>query len=345
MSKQTIEISTWSIIKVIAILLALVFIYLVKSIIVMVFLSVIIAAAVDAPIDWLVRHKIRRGFAVAIVYIFSIAIFALIIYLIVPPLAVEIKRLAINIPDYLGTLEGKLQWLGGKFDIISLKDVLANLGERLGSATGNIFVATINIFGGVFSAFIILIISIYLAAEEKGIKKFVVSLVSPGQESYTANLVDRILYKLGAWFRGQIILMAAIGILVFIVLSILKVKFALTLALLAGLLEIVPIIGPIIAAIPAIFFAFLQSPGLAILTAVLYYIVQEIEKYLLVPQIMKRALGLNPITIMVAVLVGAELYGILGAVVAIPIAAIISIGFTDLMERKRSRERAVEPEK
>lgn len=334
--KQTIEISTWTVIKIIAILLALVFIYLVKTVIVMVFLAVIIAAAVDAPIDWLVRHKIRRGFAVAIIYILGLSIFGFLIYLIVPTLAVQLKNLAVNLPEYLGGLQDKLQWLGGKFGVINLQDTLTGLGDRLNAAAGDIFVATINIFGGVVSALITLVISIYLASEEKGIKKFVVSLVSPHRESYAASLVDRILYKLGAWFRGQIILMLTIGVLVFIVLTVLKIKFALTLALLAGLLEIVPIIGPIIAAIPAILIAFLQSPGLAIILAIAYYIVQELEKYIIVPQIMKRAVGLNPITIMVAVLMGAEFYGVIGALLAVPVAAMISIGFSDFMEWRRS---------
>jgi len=338
--KQPIEISTWTILKIIAILLVLVFIYLVKTVIVMVFISVIIAAAVDAPIDWLTRRKIRRGLAVAIVYILAISIFGFLIYLIVPPLAVQLKNLAINLPQYLGGLQGKLQWLGGKFGVINLQDVLTGLGDKLNMAAADIFVATINVFGGAISAFITLVISIYLAAEEKGIKKFVVSLVSPHRESYAASLVDRILYKLGAWFRGQIILMLTIGVLVFIVLAALKIKFALTLAILAGLLEIVPIIGPIIAAVPAILLSFLQSPGLAIVVVIAYYIIQELEKYLIMPLVMKRAIGLNPITIMIAVLMGAEFYGIIGALLAVPVAAMISIGFGDFMEWRRSHSQA-----
>lgn len=335
-NKQTIEISTSTILKVLAVILGLVVAYLIRNILVMLFLSIIIAAAVDSPIDWLVKHKIRRGIAVAIVYILLIALFGFLIYLIVPPLAGQIVNLASNLPDYILGIQDKLQWFGGKFSQQSLQDLLMKLGGQLSASAGNIFVATINVFGGIFSALIVLIISIYLAAREQGIKKFVLSLVSPKNEVYAASLVDRMLSKLGSWLRGQIVLMAIIGVMVFVGLKLLKIKFALTLALLAGLFEIVPIIGPILSAVPGVFFALLQSFGLAILVAVFYYVVQELEKYLIVPFVMKKAVGLNPISVMVAVLIGFELEGIIGAVIAIPVAAIISIIFHDYMGRRRT---------
>lgn len=335
-NKQTIEISTATIFKVIAVILGLVLVYLVKNVLVMLFLAIIIAAAADMPIDWLVKHKVRRGFAVAIVYILAILIFASIIYLIIPPLAEQIKNLAVNLPDYLFELENRLAGAGTFFSDQNLQDLLSGLADKLSASAGDIIAATINIFGGIMSAFIVLVISIYLAAREQGVKKFVLNFFAPSQHDYVASLVDRILYKLGAWLRGQIVLMAVIGLMVFIGLSLLRVKFALTLALVAALFEIFPIIGPIIAAVPAIIFALLQSPGLAILTAAMYYVVQELEKYLVVPLVMKKAVGLSSISILIAVVIGAELYGIIGALLAIPVAAMISIGFNDLMERRKS---------
>ena len=334
-NKQTIEISTSTILKGLAIILGLVLVYLLRNILVMLFLAVIIAASVDSPIDWLVRHKIRRGIAVAMIYVLLIAIFGFVIYLIVPPLAKEVVSLASNLPDYIAGAQSRLQWLGGEFSQQNLKDLLLNFGQQLSSSAGNIFAATVNVFGGILSALLVLIISIYLAAREQGVKKFVLSLVSPKNEVYAASLVDRILSKLGAWMRGQIILMVIIGILVFIGLTLLKIKFALPLALLAALLEIIPIIGPILSAVPGILFALLQSFGLAVLVAVFYYVIQELEKYLVVPLVMKKAVGLNPISVLVAVLVGLELEGIIGAVIAIPIAAIISIIFHDYMDSRK----------
>ncbi len=332
--KQILEISALTFLKLAAIVLGLIFVYLIRDILVMIFLAVIIAAAADTPIDWLARHKIRRGLAVAIVYIFALAIFGLIIYLIVPSLANQVKQLAINLPDYLKGLENKLQGAQATFGVENLQDLLAKTGDRLSNMAGNVFAAVVSVFGGLFSMVIILVISIYLAAKEQGIKNFFLSFTSLAHQQYVASLVDRILFKLGAWLRGQVLLMVAIGVLVFIGLSLLKVKYALTLALLAGLLEIVPIIGPIAAAVPAVIFAFFQSPGLALAVAGLYYLIQELEKYLLVPMVMKRTVGLSPIPIIVAVLIGGKLYGVLGIVVAIPLAAVISVVVHDLVARK-----------
>jgi predicted PurR-regulated permease PerM len=336
--KHTIEISTSTIFKGLAIILGLILVYMLRNILVMLFISVIIAAAVDSPIDWLTRHKIKRVFSVAIVYILLIAIFAFLIYLIVPPLAGQLVSLATELPDYLVGVQSKLQWLGGDFSHQTLQDLLLGLGQQLSLSVSNIFVATINIFGGIVSAFLVLVISIYLAVQEQGVKKFVLSIVSPKNKEYAASLVDRILSKLGAWMRGQLVLMAIIGAMVYIGLSLLKIKFALTLALLTGLLEIIPVIGPILSAVPGILFALLQSFGLAIVVAAFYYFVQELEKYLIVPLVMRRSLDMNPIAVIVAVLVGAELYGILGAILAIPVAAIISIIFSDLMERRKGSD-------
>lgn len=335
-TKHTIEISTSTILKGLAIILGLVLVYLLKNILVMIFLAIIIAAAVDSPIDWLVRHKMRRSIAVAVVYVLLIAILGFMVYLIVPPLAGQLISIARNLPDYLAGAQSKLQWLGGSFSHQNLQDLILNLGQTLNASAANIFAATMNVFGGIISAFLVLVISIYLAVQEQGVKKFVLSLVSPKNEVYAASLVDRILSKLGAWMRGQLVLMAIIGVMVYIGLTLLKIKFALTLALLTGLLEIIPVIGPIISAVPGVLFALLQSFGLAILVAIFYYFVQELEKYLIVPLVMKKSVDLNPITVIVAVLIGAELYGIIGAVIAIPIAAIISIIFQDYMDSRKN---------
>lgn len=336
--RQTIQISTSTILKTAGIILGLVLLYLIKTVLVMLFLAVIIAAAVDMPIDWLVRHKIRRGLAVAIVYVFAISALGAILYLVIPALASQIKTIATSLPDYILALQFKLRGIGTGISDQSLHDFLVSISNNLAGSFNNIILGIINLFGGFLSAIFVLIISIYLAVREQAVKKFFLLFVPEANKEYAGNLLDRMIFKLGAWLRGQIVLMAIISVLVYIALKILKIKFALTLALLAGLLEIVPIIGPIISAIPGILFAFLQydSIGFALVVALAYYIVQELEKYLIVPFVMKKAVGLNPISIMVAVLVGAELYGIIGAVLAIPVAALISIGFADLMERRKN---------
>jgi len=137
-------------------------------------------------------------------------------------------------------------------------------------------------------------------------------------------------------------LMFFIFILTYVVLLLLGVKFALVLALIAGILELIPFVGPIISAVPAIIIAFSQSPLLAVLVVILYFVVQQLENNILVPKIMQKAVGLNPIITIVVILIGAKLSGIMGAILAVPVATVVSMLLSDWQE---SRNRARLPEK
>ncbi|MBL7155340.1 MAG: AI-2E family transporter, partial [Candidatus Portnoybacteria bacterium] len=177
-------------------------------------------------------------------------------------------------------------------------------------------------------------ISFYLAVQEKGAKRFLVSLTPNEHQSYLADLIERIESKIGGWLRGQLLLMFIIGCLTYIGLYFLGVKYALTLALVAALLEIIPYIGPILAAIPAVILAFFQSPFLALLVILLYIVIQQLENYIIVPQVMKRAVGLNPVVIIIVMLIGAKLAGLLGIILAVPVTAAAAEFLKDLQKRE-----------
>jgi predicted PurR-regulated permease PerM len=156
------------------------------------------------------------------------------------------------------------------------------------------------------------------------------------------QLVNRMQGKIGLWIRGQLILSLIIFSLTFLGLSILGVNYALVLALIAGLTEFVPYLGPTIAAIPAIFLAFTQSPMLALFVLALYYIIQMVENHIIVPKLMQKVVGLNPVISIMVLLVGFKLAGILGAILAIPVVTIASVFLKDLFEKKdRMSEDAV----
>jgi predicted PurR-regulated permease PerM len=204
----------------------------------------------------------------------------------------------------------------------------SEFGKQLISSTSGsqtVFTRTLGIFNGVFSIITILVVSFYLVAEQKGMREFIKSLVPPHHQEFTMSLVDKIQKKMGMWIIGQILLSVSIFLLTFAGLSLLGVKYALFLALLAGLLEVVPYIGPIISAIPAVFFAFMQSPPLAIAVLVLYIIVQKIEGYVLVPKIMQKTVGTSPLVVLVALLIGFKLAGILGLLLAVPLVGAVTV--------------------
>lgn len=338
--RQIIDISTSTLFRFILILLALIFLYFIRDILAMLFVALVIVAAVDSPVGWLKKHKIPRVVGVLIVYLLLFIILALIISLILPLLANEIRELGKNMPSYLERLGTRFQALEDwwqKFEISGNEGPLAKIGSQLAKAASSVFATTIGIFGGLISALVILIISIYLAVQEKGIKKFFMSITPPEHQAYMMAMAEKIQIKMGGWLWGQLFLALIVAILTFLGLSLLGVPYALILALLAGLLEVVPYLGPIIASIPAIIIAFLQSPFLALLTLILYIVIQQVENYIIVPQVMRRAVGLNPVVIIIAMLIGVKIAGILGLILAVPIAAIISVFLEDFMKQQRPK--------
>ena len=154
-------------------------------------------------------------------------------------------------------------------------------------------------------------------------------------EERVRNLTVQIEEKLGGWFRGQLFLSLVIGVLSFIGLSILGISYALPLAVIAGVMEVIPVIGPIISAIPPILIALTISPILGLGVAIMYFVIQQLENHLLVPQVMKRAVGLNPLVVILTIAVGSRLLGFAGALLAVPIAVVIQIVATEIIEARK----------
>ncbi len=334
---QKTDISTSTIFRFILIILGLIFIYLVRDVLLMVFIALIIAAAIDAPVDWLAKHRVRRTLSTLIIYLFIASLLISFIYWALPPLAGQLKALATVLPDYLNKIGANVSIFQQKLGSGYGQKILENFSNQIYDSTSNIFGTAINIFGGIFSLFVIIVISFYLVVQDKGIKKFLSSVTPAEHRIYAVTLAERIQSKLGGWLRGQLILMLIVAVLVFLGLFFLKVEFALTLALIAGLLEIIPYIGPILAGTVAVSLAFLQSPVLGLLVLALFIIVHQIESYILIPQVMKRAVGLNPLIIIISMIIGAKLMGVLGVVVAVPIVAIISVFLGDIFLREENK--------
>lgn len=333
--RQVIDISTSTILRIILIILGLFFVYLIRDILMIVLVAIIIAAAINSPVSWLQRKKVPRLLGVIFVFLLIFLLLALIISLILPPLAGQIKQLARHFPEFMEKVGLSFQQWWGKYKIDgNLQVFLDRISDRLSQATSSVFATIISLFGGLFSAIIVLVISFYLAVQERGVKKFLIYLAPSEHQSYFSDLIERIQAKIGGWLRGQLLLMLIVGSLTFIGLSLLGVKYALILALVAGLLEIVPYIGPIFAAIPAVILAFFQAPLLALLVIILYVVIQELENYVIVPQVMRKAVGLNPIVIIVVMLIGVKLAGILGIILSVPLAAALAEFFKDFIKQK-----------
>ena len=332
--QQTINISTSTIFRVILILLGLVFLFVIRDIVLILFISIIIAAAVNEPVSWMQRKRVPRLLGVVFLYLLLFLILAGLTTLILPPLAQQVRDLGGNFPELVSKTGIALEeWWGEYQGADQLKNIFGNFSDKISQLAQNVFSGIVNLFGGIFSALVILVISFYLSLKENGMKKFVLSFTPSEHQHYVSGLIDRIYVKIGGWLRGQLLLMLIIGILTYIGLLILGVEYALVLAILAGVLEIIPYLGPALWAIPAFILAFLKSPILAVWVLVLYVVIQQLENYVVAPQVMKKTVGLNPITIIIVMMIGIKLAGILGIILSVPLAAAVHEVWADLQEK------------
>lgn len=335
-----INITTLTIVKIILILFLLYFLYLIKDILAILFIALVLSSAVDPSVDWMQKKKIPRGIGILLIYLILFIVIGSIIYLIIPPIAKEVAELSNNFPRYLEKIISTFSTLKDysvKHGVLdNIRDTLGTVSSNLQLAAGGVFSTVSNIFGNIFSFFLILVLVFYMVVEEDAMKKLVWSIAPEKHQPYIMQLINRIQRKMGLWLRGQLILSLVVFAMVYISLSILKVKYALVLALIAGLTELVPYVGPILGAIPGIFLAFTQSPKLAIFVAISYYIVQLVENNLLVPKIMQKTVGINPIISIVALLIGFKIAGVIGAIISIPVVTALSVFIKDIFDSKEN---------
>ncbi len=340
---QTIHIETSSIFRVIFIILALVFLYLVRDVIVILFFAIIIASAVGPFANWLESKKFPRLLGVLLLYLAFFGLVVFLLSLVVPFVAAELGQLTQALPKFVSSLSGALEKAqqtssSRYFDFFSeIQNILDSFSQYLFAYSQSALSLIINIFGGALSFLAIIIISFYLSVMRRGIVGFISSVIPEKYEDYVISLWKRAEFKVGRWLQGQLLLALSVGLVVFVGLSLMNVKYALLLGILAMFLEIVPIVGPVLSAIPGLILAFTQSPTLGLWVLVFYVAVQQIESHVLTPLILGKTIGLNPVTVILALLIGGKVAGILGILIAVPVAVIIVAILDDLAKQKESR--------
>jgi predicted PurR-regulated permease PerM len=338
MQKNEIEISSGIVFKTILILLALWLLYLVLDVLALVFIAVIITSAMDPLVDFFQRKKIPRSATVLGLFLALFLLIGLAISFIVPPMISQFQDFSQNFPSYFQSVEVSFAHLNEYFQAkninIDLQQLVSNFTGAFSNFSRNIFSQTVGMFSGFISIVVVFSLAFYMTVEEDGIKKFIISVSPDKYKRYSADLSSRIKEKIGKWMLGQLFLMLIIFALDATGLYLIGVPYALILGIFAGVLEIIPYVGPIISAVPGVILGFLISPTVGFLAILVYLISQQLESNLIVPQVMKKAVGLNPVTTIVALLVGARLGGVLGAIISIPVATAISLFINDLMEKK-----------
>lgn len=329
MNRTRIEISSWSIVKLVLILLGFYFIYTVRDIIALFAIVLILVATFSSTVEnW--SKKITRPGAVVALMLIIVSVILAVIWLVFPPLVNQSAQLIQNIPDYFKNIDFV------KNNIPQIKSSLSSLSGQLGNISSSLINITTGIFGGIVSIITVMVLFVYLLLDKNDVKNTFLSVVPEDKRNIAGDLFRKVAQKAGSWFRGQMLLGFIIGCIDLLGLLIIGVPYALTLAVISALLEIIPTIGPIISGALAALIALSVSPIKAVIVVIMYIVVQQLENTLIVPKIMEKAVGLSPIVIIFAILIGAKLYGILGIILAIPLTASLMVVAQEWPAIKRS---------
>jgi len=317
-----IDISAASVVKVVLTLAAIYLLFLIRDVLVSVLISLILVAALQPVVaSW--SKRIGKGLSILAVSLVVVGIIAGFIYLIIPPLVQETIQLIQNFPS-----------LVQKYSLIrdhlpSLESALSSFANNFGNISSRFVSITAGVFGGLVTFVTIIVLTIYFLIDEKFFARAAAAIIPSEKKEVAAEVFAKIALKVGNWVRAQLLLGLIIGFLSFVGLTIMGVPYALTLAVIAGFLEIIPAIGPIIAGVLAALVGLTVSPVIALVVAIFYILLQQIENHLIVPKIMQKAVGLPPAIIIIAILIGGKLLGVLGILLAVPVTAVLYVIFQE----------------
>jgi predicted PurR-regulated permease PerM len=335
-----ISITAGTVIKTVCILAVVWLLYVLRDLVLIVLTAVVIASAVEPGVQAMARRRIPRVLGVIAIYLVLITTFFVIFYFFLPSVLADFATFLSTLPQYLeafnrtGAFDQYANILGITApSTISADQIMEGIRSAfdISGVFGNAVTAAIRIFGGVFSFILIFVFSFYFAVIETGVDDFLRIVTPKSHQAYVQGLWRRSQHKIGLWMQGQLILALIMGVLVFLGLTILGVPHALVLAVITAVFEIIPVFGPTLSAVPAVTIAFVAGgASLGLFTVALYVIAQQFENHLIYPLVVTRVVGVPPLLVILALIVGAELAGFLGIILSVPAAATLQELVRDL---------------
>lgn len=319
--------------------------WLLRDIALLVLTAIVIASAIEPGVDFFTKRKIHRIVAVTFMYLMVFGTLFGITYAFLPPILTETQSFLSTAPQYLDTLNLPSSLTGvaetartaaGSEQSRSIFDTIFAFQSAFADTSGGVVRVVSTFFGGIFSLILVIVLSFYFAIQSTGVEDFI-RLVSPAKhEQYAVGLWQRAQRKIGQWMQGQLLLSLISGTITYLGLLILGVPYALLLAVIAAVMNIVPVFGSLIAGIIATVVAF-TSGGitLAVIVAGLFLIINQFEGNLLYPLVVNKVVGIPPLLVILALLVGGSLAGFLGVVLSIPLAAAFREFLSDIERTKR----------
>ena len=311
--------------------------YLARTALLLIYISALVAIGLAPLVGIIERQRLsrKRRFprwsAILLIYLAVLGILVGIGLLVAPPLAAQARELWSELPDML---QRGQQWLMDRGIVgrdVSFREAVQESPFGGSDAVGTVVGAIWRFIGGVFGLITILILAFYLLLDSDHLVRALVRLSPQAERSRMEDAFRRVSGKVSAWLGGQLLLAAIIGGTAALALFLMGVPYFYVLALIAGIGEMIPIVGPILAAIPAIAVAFTVSPALAFGVAIFFLVQQQFENHVLVPKVMERQVGVSAAGVIVALLVGGTLLGVVGAILAVPTVAILQVLFEELL--------------
>lgn len=315
--------------------------FLALDVFVALFLAIVISSALDPVVSWLERKKIPRILGTLAIYIVAIFLLALLIYAVVPIALSELNSLINSLSVYIA--EAPLDFI----DVSDISEWVGVFNESLNKIS-NILLSggrslvdiTSKFLGGVIFTVSIFVLSFYLTVGRDGVERFLMTILPTAYEEKTIDLYARIRKKIGRWLGGQLLLSAAVGTLVFLGLWLLGVKYSLILGIIAGIFELIPYVGPIFSGSLAVLVALTDSLALGLYVLLLFIIIQQLENNIFVPAVMSLTTSLDPVVILIALLIGAQVFGFIGLILAVPAAVLLQELVEGWSEAKRRSQTA-----
>ncbi len=333
-------ISTGTIFRVVGVLAALALCWIIRDILLIVFTAVLLAGVIYPFARFAQARRVPKGLAVFIFYLLLFGTIGLLFGLLVPRIVDQMRSFVSSYGQaglFFGdraTWEALLTKVGAGG---TWQTAFDGIKGQTSQVIGGLFSTVGDVFGGLVTFFAVLVLSFYMILEESAVRNVFQNLVPLEYQGFASRLIGQMIDKLGGWMRGQLVLGLIIGVLYFVAYWAIGVPYALLLALLGGLLEFIPYIGPFIAAVPAVILGLSISPTHALIALLATVVIQRIENDIVVPKVMQKAVGLNPIVSLIAFMVGAKLFGVVGAIFAIPVATAASVALVEIIRFQKQQ--------
>lgn len=297
-----------------------------RGVFIVLFTAILVAAAVSPPARFLARYHVPRAITILLIYILAVAVLAGVIALIVPVVVSEVDNLRASLPTYFNEIQQLVNRVSpDQATKFSGQGALNQLSTRLSDVAGTLTDIVFSLVSGSISLVLILVMAFFMAVDENFAKSVITRFVPPEQQPQVQRIMGRIGTRMGQWARAQMLLALFFGVVFGIGLRIIGIDYAVTLGVIGGVLEIIPYVGGFTTVVLASLIALAQHPVLVIPVVIWYTVVVEIEGHVVAPKLMDRVLGIHPLVIIIALFLGGESLGILGALLAVPLAIVFDV--------------------